>query len=185
LYYGLYGRGTDVNYSEALRWFSVVAYERRASRAFVHLGDMYAQGLGVAKDMSEAIRHYRAVVGSELRAQLALARIYSQENGVNANTNEASRLYSSLAVCNHLHDDLAVAAAGAGVGCEDVHEIVPSKSRGIPSACALMLPPVAFANHNSRTPKCTDAASVRVRTQHRESTIRTQGISPVPRSRVA
>lgn len=118
----LYGRGTDINYSEAFRWLSVVAYERRSSRAFVHLGDMYAQGLGVVKDMNEAIRHYKAVLGSELRAQLALARIYSQEAGVNADTNEASRLYSSLAVCNHLHEDPAVAAFAGALTSAEVEE---------------------------------------------------------------
>ena len=61
----LYGRGTDVNYPEALRWLSAAAYEGRASRAFVHLGDMYAQGRGVVKSVSEAVRHYKAVVDSD------------------------------------------------------------------------------------------------------------------------
>ena len=64
----LYGRETGVNYEEALRWLSAAAYEGRASRAFVHLGDMYVAGLGVAKSVSEAIWHYKAVVSSELRA---------------------------------------------------------------------------------------------------------------------
>jgi hypothetical protein len=118
----LYGRETDANYSEALRWLTLVAYERRASRAFVHLGDMYAKGLGVAKNMSEAIRHYSAVVGSELRAQLALARIYSRGDGVDADTGEASRLYSSLAVCNHVHDDPAVAAFAGALTSAEVEE---------------------------------------------------------------
>ena len=45
--------------------------------------------------------------------------------------------------------------------------------------------PAAFANHNSHTPRCTDGASVRVRTQHQESTIRTPGIFPVLHSRAA
>ena len=115
----LYGRGTDVNYPEALRWLSAAAYEGRASRAFVHLGDMYAQGRGVAKNVSEAVRHYKAVVDSELRAQLALARLYSQGDASTLNPNEASKLYSSLADCNHVHDDPAVAAfAGALTGAE-------------------------------------------------------------------
>jgi TPR repeat protein len=118
----LYGRGTDVSYSEALRWLSAAAYEGRASRAFVHLGDMYAAGLGVAKNISEAIRHYKAVAGSELRAQLALARIYSQGDVVNADRDEASRLYSSLAASNHLHDDPAVAAFSGALTSAEVDE---------------------------------------------------------------
>jgi hypothetical protein len=47
----------------------------------------------------------KAVVSSERRAQLALARIYSQGDGVDAAPGEASRLYSSLAVCDHVYDD--------------------------------------------------------------------------------
>jgi len=103
-------------------WGGAAAYEGRASRSFVHLGDMYAAGLGVAKDISEAIRHYKAVVGSELRAQLALARVYAQGNGVNADPKEASRLYSSLAVCNHVHDDPAVAAFAGALTSAEVEE---------------------------------------------------------------
>jgi TPR repeat protein len=91
-------------------------------RPFVHLGDMYAGGLGVAKNINEAIRHYKAVVGSELRAQLALARIYFKEDGVNADPNEASRLYSSLAACNHVHDDPAVAAFSGALTSAEVDE---------------------------------------------------------------
>ena len=72
--------------------------------------------------MNEAIRHYKAVVGGELRAQLALARIYSEEDGVNTDTTEASRLYSSLAVCSHLHDDPAVAAFAGALTTAEVEE---------------------------------------------------------------
>ena len=90
----LYGQGAEVSYAEALRWLSAAAYQGRASRAFVHLGDMYAAGLGVPKNLSEAIRHYKAVVDVELRAQLALARIYSKGDEVVADPDEASRLYA-------------------------------------------------------------------------------------------
>ncbi len=118
----LYGKETDVSYSEALRWLSAAAYEGRASRAFVHLGDMYAKGLGVAKNLSEAVRHYKAVVGSELRAQLALARIYSHGDASDSNSPEASRLYSSLAGCKHVHDDPAVAAFAGALTSAEVEE---------------------------------------------------------------
>jgi TPR repeat protein len=118
----LYGRGTDINYSEALRWLSAAAYEGRASRPFVHLGDMYAAGLGVAKNASEAIRHYKAVVASELRAQLALARIYSRGDGVDADPKEASTLYSSLTGCDHVHDEPAAAAFAGALTSAEVEE---------------------------------------------------------------
>jgi uncharacterized protein len=115
----LYGRETDRNYSEALRWLSAAAYQGRASRPFVHLGDMYAAGLRVPPNIGEAVRHYKAVVTVELRARLALARIYSKADGPSADPNEALRLYSSLVGCDSLHDDSAVAAfAGALMSAE-------------------------------------------------------------------
>jgi TPR repeat protein len=57
---------------------------------------MYASGLGVAKNTNEAIRHYKAAVSSEPRAQRALPRIYSQGNGGNSDPNEASRPFPRL-----------------------------------------------------------------------------------------
>jgi len=118
----LYGRETELNYAEALRWLSAAAYEGRASRSFVHLGDMYAAGLGVQPSIGEAVRHYKAVVGVELRAQLALARIYSKGNGLAADRNEASRLYSSLATCDHVHEDPAIAAFSGALTSREVDE---------------------------------------------------------------
>ena len=118
----LYGRETGVNYSEALRWLSAAAYEGRASRAFVHLGDMYAAGLGVQPNMSEAVRHYKAVVGVELRAQLALARIYAKGGGTAADLDEAARLYSSVSVCDRIHDDPAIAAFAGALTSAEVEE---------------------------------------------------------------
>ncbi|HSU53788.1 MAG TPA: hypothetical protein VLT36_06995, partial [Candidatus Dormibacteraeota bacterium] len=57
----LYGCEIEINYQEALRWLTAAAYEGRAARPFVHLGRMYEEGLGVRRDMKEAIRHYEAV----------------------------------------------------------------------------------------------------------------------------
>jgi len=116
----LYGRETELNYSEALRWLSAAAYEGRASRSFAHLGDIYAAGLGVQQSIGEAVRHYKAVVGAELRAQLALARIYSK--GLVTDRDEASRLYSSLATCNRVYHDPAIAAFSGGLTGREVEE---------------------------------------------------------------
>lgn len=118
----LYGRETGVSYSEALRWLSAAAYQGRASRPFVHLGDMYAAGLGVQQNLSEAVRHYKAVASAEPRAQLALARIYTRGDGTAADPEEAMRLYSSLAVCEHIHDDPAIAAFAGALTTAEVEE---------------------------------------------------------------
>jgi TPR repeat protein len=83
---------------------------------------MYAAGLGVAKNISEAIRHYKVVVGSELRAQLTLARIYSKGDGAIADPNEASRLYSSLACSMHVSDDPVIAAFAGVLTSAEVEE---------------------------------------------------------------
>jgi TPR repeat protein len=118
----LYGRETDASYSEALYWLSAAAYRGRASRPFVHLGDMYAAGLGLQPNMGEAVRHYKAVVAVELRAQLALARIYAKGDGTTADPDEALRLYSSLSDCNHIHDDPAIAAFAGALTSAEVEE---------------------------------------------------------------
>ena len=119
----LYGRETAVNYSEALRWLSAAAYEGRASRAFVHLGDMYAAGLGVQPNLSEAVRHYKAVAEVEQRAQLGLARLYSKgKDGIAADPDEALRLYSFLAASTHVHDDPTIAAFAGALTRAEVEE---------------------------------------------------------------
>ncbi len=76
----LYGRGVEVDYREAFRLLSIAA-NRGASRALVNLARMHAEGLGVPKDLTEAIRLYEAVAKIEIRAQLELGRIYSRGSG--------------------------------------------------------------------------------------------------------
>lgn len=66
----LYGRDTEGDYAEALRWLSAAAYQGRASRPFIHLGRMHEEGLGVERNITEAIRHYKAVVKVEPRPNL-------------------------------------------------------------------------------------------------------------------
>ncbi|HEX6907676.1 MAG TPA: tetratricopeptide repeat protein [Terriglobales bacterium] len=110
----LYGHDTEVNYQEALRWLTAAAYEGRAARPFIHLGRMYEEGLGVPRDIKEAIRHYKAVEDVEPRAALALARIYAKGDGVPSRPAKALRLYAVVAACESVdHDPEVVAFAGA------------------------------------------------------------------------
>src|SRR5215831_10258053 len=92
----LYGRETDVNYPEAFRLLSI-AKDKGASRAVANLAIMYAQGLGVPRDMAKAIRFYEAVEEGEVRAQLELARIYARGIGVEADPKRALSLYTGIA----------------------------------------------------------------------------------------
>ncbi|HEU5412521.1 MAG TPA: tetratricopeptide repeat protein [Candidatus Angelobacter sp.] len=118
----LYGHETEVDYREALRWLQAAAYEGRAARPFIHLGRMYEEGLGVPRDIKEAIRHYEAVQDVEPRAALALARIYAKGDGVRAKPAKALKLYALVAECESVkHNPEVVAFAGA-VTPEEVEE---------------------------------------------------------------
>lgn len=121
----LYGKGVEVSYEQALRWLAAAAAQR-ASRPFVHLGRMYAEGLGIPQNIPEAIRHYRAVEKVEPRAQLGLARIYAQ--GVNGGEDkveaqaEALRLYSAVAACDYIFPVEASAAFAGAITPDEIAE---------------------------------------------------------------
>lgn len=105
----LYGRDVKVDYEEAFRLLSA-ATEKGASRAVLNLARMYAEGLGVARDLSKAIRFYQAVAEVEVRAQLELGRIYSRGIWVPPDPEAAQRYYSAVAAQQEAVDDLATAA---------------------------------------------------------------------------
>jgi len=72
----------EVNYVEAFRLLSAAA-DRGATRAITNLARMHANGLGIPKDVSNAIRLYEsAAEAGEFLAQIELARIYSRGNDV-------------------------------------------------------------------------------------------------------
>jgi TPR repeat protein len=72
---------------------------------------MYEEGLGVEKDMAEAIRLYKAVAKVEFFAQIALGRIYSSGKSVAADRAVALRYYS-----------LAAGWGNRVVDCEEMRE---------------------------------------------------------------
>ena len=118
----LYEWEIEINYQEALRWLTAAAYEGRAARPFVHLGRMYEEGLGVPRDIKEAIRHYEAVQDVEPRAALALARIYAKGDGVPSKPVKALRLYALGAKCESLDHNPEVAALAGAVTPAEVEE---------------------------------------------------------------
>jgi len=105
----LYGRQVEVDYKEAFRLLSA-ATKGGASRAVVNLARMFAEGLGIPRDVREAIRCYKAVEKVEIRARLELARIYSQGLGVPADPKAALRYYSAVATQEEALDDSITAA---------------------------------------------------------------------------
>jgi uncharacterized protein len=78
--YYLHGEeSVAVDYHKAFRLLSMAA-EQRATRAIANLAHMYANGLGVDRDVTKAIQLYEQVGAVEFFAALELARIYA--NGV-------------------------------------------------------------------------------------------------------
>ncbi|MGA9724883.1 MAG: tetratricopeptide repeat protein [Candidatus Binatus sp.] len=116
----LYGVDVEINYKEAFRLLTSAG----TSRAVANLARMYAEGLGISKDVAEAVRLYRAVAKFEFRAQLELGRIYSRGVGVPADPDEALRWYSAAAAREDddcVDDPINAAFVGSGT-FEEVQE---------------------------------------------------------------
>src|ERR1700730_45171 len=94
----LYGNDVERDYKEAFRWLSAAAAQG-ASRAVLNLGYMYAQGLGMAQNVPEAVRLFTAVANPSdsfdaFAARIELGRVFSKGLGVPANAGEALKWYS-------------------------------------------------------------------------------------------
>ena len=116
----LYGVDVEVDYKEAFRLLSLAG----TSRAVANLALMYAEGLGISKDLAEAIRLYKAVAKFEFRAQLELGRIYSRGVSVPTDHDEALRWYSAAAAREDddcVEDPINAAFVGSGT-FEEVQE---------------------------------------------------------------
>ena len=116
----LYGVDVEADYKEAFRLLSLAG----TSRAVANLARMYAEGLGISKDLAEAIRLYKAVAKFEFRAQLELGRIYSRGVGVPTDHDEALRWYSAAAARDDddcVEDPINAAFVGSGT-FEEVQE---------------------------------------------------------------
>jgi TPR repeat protein len=117
----LHGFKVEVNYEEAFRLLSPLS---QRSRAVTNLARMYAEGLGIPKDVNEAIRLYKNSAKSEFRAQLELGRIYSRGIGVPIDHKEALQWYSAAAMRDdndYVDDPIIAALVGSGTS-EEVQE---------------------------------------------------------------
>lgn len=103
-------KGVEVDYKEAHRLLSAAAAQG-ASRAIANLGDMYAAGLGIPRDMAKAIQLYERVGHVEFFAAVALGRIYSKGVDVPVDPERASKWYAA-----------ALAFEGRVVDCEELTE---------------------------------------------------------------
>ena len=116
--------GEDIDYAEALRWLSQAA-EKGAYGPIGWLGDMYAQGLGVDKDINKAILLYKeSSARGNFNTALLLARMYSQGLQVTVDTNEALRWYTVVFAHPGIDpDDEDVGEAKRYLTAIDGHEI--------------------------------------------------------------
>lgn len=81
------------NYAEALRLLRPLAAQGEEA-AQDTLGDMYANGEGVAKDSAEALHWYRlSAAKRDAPAQFSLGRMYENGEGVTQDKIEALRWY--------------------------------------------------------------------------------------------
>jgi hypothetical protein len=103
----LHGYDCEVNYAEALKYLTS-AVEKGATRPTANLAYMYANGLGVSRDMGRAIDLYERVGGVEFDAAIALGRIYSIGLGIPIDESRAYKWYS-----------VAVGFEGRVVDCDE------------------------------------------------------------------
>jgi TPR repeat protein len=98
-----FGRaGCRQNYAKAVRLYRRAA-ELNHPKAAYHLGVLYENGRGVARDEAEAVRFYRqaaALEHSDACFQLGVRYVYG--NGVEQDYAEAVRLYRLAAQMNHV-----------------------------------------------------------------------------------
>ncbi len=97
------GIDVEVDYQEAFRLLSKAA-SQGASRAVVNLARMHAEGLGIRRDVVEAIRLYQTVANVEFLATVGLGRIFSRGLGVPPDPDEALRWYTAAAECKDIDD---------------------------------------------------------------------------------
>ena len=119
----LYGIDVEVYYKEAFRLLSSAG----TSRAVTNLASMHAEGLGISKNLPEAIRLYKSVAKSEFRAQLELGRIYSRGIGVPADP-DAALIWYSAAAAREADDCVDDPVTGAFVGSGTFEEIQEAKA---------------------------------------------------------
>jgi TPR repeat protein len=95
----LYGYEVEVDYQKAFR-FLCAAANQGGSRATLNLGCMYAKGLGVPKNVAEAIRLFEAVGQADdssdaFAARIELGRIYNTGSDFPVDVSAALKWYKS------------------------------------------------------------------------------------------
>jgi localization factor PodJL len=95
----LHGYEVEVNLGEAFKFLSAAA-NQGGSRATIGLASMYAKGLGVPRNLIEAIRLFESVAappnGSDaFTARIELARLYLHGSGIPVDVEKAANWYEA------------------------------------------------------------------------------------------
>jgi ABC-type polysaccharide/polyol phosphate transport system, ATPase component len=91
------GRGTDIDYTEALKWFTLAA-EQKNMEAQRNLADMISKGLGAEQNHTEALKWFTlAAEQGDIGAMTRVASSYKDGIGVAVNRGEALKWYTELA----------------------------------------------------------------------------------------
>lgn len=101
----LKGLGTAPDYGKAAAWFGK-AVAQGNKRAMINLGFLHEEGLGMARDLTRALNHYRQASGSKdellfasavtAQAEAAKAEIAALRQTVDAQREEAARLREEI-----------------------------------------------------------------------------------------
>jgi tetratricopeptide (TPR) repeat protein len=105
----LYGHDVQVDYKQAFKFLSDAAAQG-VSRAVLNLGYIYAKGLGIAKDVPEAVRLFEAVgkpqeSSDAFVARMELGRIYSSGADVPVDVSKALYWYTAAIALSKDGDD--------------------------------------------------------------------------------
>lgn len=92
------GEGTEKDYSEALRWFTISAEKWNYAGAYNNIGHMYVNGLGVKTDYAKAMNFFeKGWKGGNSDSAANIGVLYEKGYGVEKNISKAKEWYQKAA----------------------------------------------------------------------------------------
>lgn len=99
--YNFYGKGVEINVTEAVKWYRKAVNSINVERALFRLGECYEYGVGVVKNKFEAVKYYqRSAEYGYTEAEVALGKCYLNGDGIEQDFEEAVRLFRLANYCN-------------------------------------------------------------------------------------
>jgi TPR repeat protein len=99
--FAAYQRG---NYLEALQLAELRAEKNKDTRAMTLLGELYGEGIGVARDLQKSLRWYQnAAAAGDVQATFAIGMMHLQGMGMPRSKEEAAKLFRRAADKGHAH----------------------------------------------------------------------------------